>query len=61
MHELHEEGGLVGFNCKCSEIFCKSHRHLKENAWVFDFKSIGRAAFVKQNLLFKTDKLESRI
>ncbi|XP_055826273.1 zinc finger A20 and AN1 domain-containing stress-associated protein 7-like [Solanum dulcamara] len=53
--------GLIGFNCKCGKIFCRSHRYPEEHACVFDFKSIGRAALAKENPLCKADKLENRI
>uniref|UniRef100_M1D265 Stress-associated protein 8 n=1 Tax=Solanum tuberosum TaxID=4113 RepID=M1D265_SOLTU len=53
--------GLIGFNCKCGGIFCKKHRYPEEHGCVLDFKSIGRAALVKENPLCKVDKLENRI
>ncbi|XP_059284849.1 putative zinc finger A20 and AN1 domain-containing stress-associated protein 8 [Lycium ferocissimum] len=53
--------GLIGFSCKCGEIFCRSHRYPEEHACMFDFKSIGRANLVKENPLCKADKLEHRI
>lgn len=36
-------------------------RHPEEHACVVDFKSVGRAALMKENPLCKTDKLENRI
>ncbi|KAK6794340.1 hypothetical protein RDI58_007793 [Solanum bulbocastanum] len=53
--------GLLGFNCKCDEIFCETHRHPEEHACTFNFKSIGRAVLAKKNPLCKPDKLKNRI
>ncbi|XP_060210268.1 putative zinc finger A20 and AN1 domain-containing stress-associated protein 8 [Lycium barbarum] len=53
--------GLIGFSCKCGEIYCRSHRYPEEHACTFDFKSIGRAILAKENPLCKADKLENRI
>ncbi|XP_060202699.1 putative zinc finger A20 and AN1 domain-containing stress-associated protein 8 [Lycium barbarum] len=53
--------GLIGFSCKCGEIFCRNHRYPEEHACTFNFKSIGRVILAKENPLCKADKLENRI
>ncbi|KAG5621234.1 hypothetical protein H5410_006452 [Solanum commersonii] len=53
--------GLIGFNCKCDEVFCETHRYPEEHACTYNFKSIGRAILSKENPLCKVDKLKNRI
>uniref|UniRef100_A0A3Q7EZ03 AN1-type domain-containing protein n=1 Tax=Solanum lycopersicum TaxID=4081 RepID=A0A3Q7EZ03_SOLLC len=53
--------GLIGFNCKCDEVFCEIHRYPEEHACTYNFKSKGRAILAKENPPCKTDKLKNRI
>ncbi|OAY59148.1 zinc finger A20 and AN1 domain-containing stress-associated protein 1-like [Manihot esculenta] len=53
--------GLMGFNCRCGNAFCRSHRHPEDHACTVDFKGLGHELLIKQNPLCKADKLEDRI
>ncbi|KAL0304167.1 UNVERIFIED_CONTAM: Zinc finger A20 and AN1 domain-containing stress-associated protein 7 [Sesamum radiatum] len=53
--------GVMGFECRCGEIFCGAHRHPEAHAREFDFKSAGRLALMKQNPVCKADKLRDRV
>ncbi|KAK7381083.1 hypothetical protein VNO78_33607 [Psophocarpus tetragonolobus] len=53
--------GLLGFECRCGNVFCGTHRYLEEHACKVDFKEIGRQTLVKQNPLCIVDKLQPKI
>ncbi|XP_027359555.1 zinc finger A20 and AN1 domain-containing stress-associated protein 7-like [Abrus precatorius] len=53
--------GLIGFECRCGDVFCGKHRHPEEHDCKVDFKEIGRQALAKQNPICIGDKLEHRI
>ncbi|XVF56664.1 hypothetical protein PTKIN_Ptkin06aG0138500 [Pterospermum kingtungense] len=52
--------GLLGFSCRCGNVFCGAHRYPK-HACNFDFKTADRLNLAKQNPLLKGDKLQYRI
>ncbi|KAL5061099.1 hypothetical protein RYX36_032703 [Vicia faba] len=45
--------GLLGFSCRCGNLFCKKHRYPEEHACKVDLKEIGRQILYKQNPLCK--------
>ncbi|KAI3813002.1 hypothetical protein L1987_17715 [Smallanthus sonchifolius] len=49
--------GVMGFKCKCGEIFCGSHRYPEEHDCEFDFKRSGRDDIAKANPVMKVDKV----
>lgn len=53
--------GLLGFQCRCGDIFCGTHRYPEVHACEVDLKEIGRQILVKQNPSCSSDKLEHRI
>ncbi|CAI0549107.1 unnamed protein product [Linum tenue] len=53
--------GLLGFTCRCGDVFCGSHRYAEEHGCSFDVKGMAREILAKQNPLCKGDKLEFRI
>ncbi|KAK7315559.1 hypothetical protein VNO77_34112 [Canavalia gladiata] len=53
--------GIIGFECRCGNVFCGRHRYPEEHACKVDLKEIGRKAMIKQNPLCIRDKLEHRI
>ncbi|XVF09714.1 hypothetical protein REPUB_Repub07fG0119200 [Reevesia pubescens] len=53
--------GLMGFTCRCGNVFCGKHRYPEEHECSVDFKLIGREALLKQNPVCKGDKLQFRI
>ena len=46
------------FKCKCGVIFCERHRYGQEHDCTFDYKSAGRKAIARNNLLIMKDKLD---
>ncbi|KAJ0971293.1 hypothetical protein J5N97_019252 [Dioscorea zingiberensis] len=50
--------GLVGFKCRCGDVFCSSHRYSDKHNCVFDYRGAGRDAIAKANPLVKADKVE---
>ncbi|KAK4714442.1 hypothetical protein R3W88_020349 [Solanum pinnatisectum] len=53
--------GLIGFSCRCKEMFFSVHRYPEEHACTFDYKSAGRVTLAKENPPCRRDKLETRI
>lgn len=49
--------GMMGFKCKCGEMFCGSHRYPEEHDCQFDFKKTGRELIAKANPVVKADKV----
>ncbi|KAK6925662.1 Zinc finger, A20-type [Dillenia turbinata] len=41
--------GLMGFRCRCGEIFCGEHRYSDRHDCSFDYKAAGRAAIARDN------------
>lgn len=50
--------GLLGFKCRCGDIFCATHRYSDKHACPFDYKSAGREAIAKANPVVKAPKVE---
>jgi recombinational DNA repair protein (RecF pathway) len=53
--------GLLGFNCRCGDMFCGMHRYPEEHACKVNLMEIGRKILEKKNPLCIADKLEHRI
>ncbi|KAL2334464.1 hypothetical protein Fmac_015677 [Flemingia macrophylla] len=53
--------GLIGFKCRCGDVFCGKHRYPEMHACQLDFKQIGRQALIKQNPLCNGDKLQNKV
>ncbi|KAK7314868.1 hypothetical protein VNO77_33396 [Canavalia gladiata] len=53
--------GIMGFECRCGNVFCGRHRYPEQHACTVDLKEIGRKALFKQNPLCIGDKLKHRI
>lgn len=49
--------GLTGFKCRCSNLFCGSHRHPEKHNCPFDYRASGRNAIAKANPVVKAEKL----
>jgi len=53
--------GLLGFQCRCGDVFCGSHRYPEMHACKIDWKEIDREVLIKENPLCISDKLKLRI
>jgi len=54
----HRKVGLVGFPCRCNNVFCSQHRLPEQHNCSFDFKSSGRNLLAKQNPLVSGEKIK---
>ncbi|ONH95413.1 hypothetical protein PRUPE_7G068900 [Prunus persica] len=50
--------GLTGFNCKCGNTFCASHRYSDKHDCPFDYRTAGQDAIAKANPVVKAEKLD---
>ncbi|KAJ4978761.1 hypothetical protein NE237_009541 [Protea cynaroides] len=50
--------GLTGFNCRCGNIFCASHRYSDKHNCPFDYRTAARDAIAKANPIVKAEKLD---
>eukprot|EP00040_Diaphanoeca_grandis_P034590 m.215122 g.215122 ORF g.215122 m.215122 type:complete len:180 (+) comp33184_c2_seq1:311-850(+) len=53
--------GMLGFTCRCGELFCASHRHADDHACAFDYKTMDRAKIERENQVIATDRVANRI
>ncbi|KAI3982581.1 hypothetical protein MKX01_031320 [Papaver californicum] len=52
---------LIGYNCRCGNFYCPTHRYPEIHACSYDYKSVGRDMTATSNPLVKQDKLMERI
>uniref|UniRef100_A0A803P686 Zinc finger A20 and AN1 domain-containing stress-associated protein 8 n=1 Tax=Cannabis sativa TaxID=3483 RepID=A0A803P686_CANSA len=57
-HTCRKRVGLTGFNCKCGNLFCSSHRYSDKHECPFDYRTSGRDAIAKANPVVKAEKLD---
>lgn len=50
--------GLTGFNCRCGNLFCASHRYSDKHECPFDYRTAARDAIAKANPVVKAEKLD---
>ncbi|KAK9692370.1 hypothetical protein RND81_09G259600 [Saponaria officinalis] len=50
--------GLTGFNCRCGNVFCATHRYSDKHDCPFDYRTVGRDAIAKANPVIKAEKLD---
>ena len=53
-----KKAGLLGYNCKCGYVFCKSHRLPEEHDCDFDFVTAEKEKLKKNNPVVAGSKLE---
>eukprot|EP00041_Stephanoeca_diplocostata_P006862 m.95053 g.95053 ORF g.95053 m.95053 type:complete len:174 (-) comp16582_c0_seq1:255-776(-) len=53
--------GMLGFECKCEQLFCSAHRHPDTHKCTVDYKSIGRDRLRRENQKVEADKVSNRI
>ncbi|XP_057797872.1 zinc finger A20 and AN1 domain-containing stress-associated protein 5-like [Salvia miltiorrhiza] len=49
--------GLMGFRCKCGDVFCSEHRYSDRHDCSYDYKAAGRDAIAKENPVIRAAKL----
>lgn len=49
--------GLTGFNCRCGNLFCSTHRYSDKHECPFDYRTVARDAIAKANPVVKAEKL----
>lgn len=49
--------GLIGFRCRCGDLFCFEYRYLDWYDCSFDYKVVGREVIVKENLVVRVVKI----
>ena len=50
--------GLTGFNCRCGDLFCSTHRYSDKHECPFDYRTAARDAIAKANPVVKAEKLD---
>ncbi|KAH7557507.1 hypothetical protein JRO89_XS11G0167500 [Xanthoceras sorbifolium] len=60
-NNCNKKVGLMGFKCRCRDLFCAKHRYATEHSCPFDYKKFDREILIKENQLIKADKLAERI
>ncbi|CAI9761372.1 unnamed protein product [Fraxinus pennsylvanica] len=49
--------GLIGFRCRCGEVFCSEHRYSDRHDCSYDYKSAGREAIARENPVVRAAKI----
>ncbi|KAH7674129.1 AN1-like Zinc finger domain-containing protein [Dioscorea alata] len=49
--------GLMGFRCRCGELFCGDHRYSDRHDCSFDYKAAGKAAIARENPVVRAAKI----
>ncbi|KAI3461085.1 hypothetical protein Pfo_017748 [Paulownia fortunei] len=50
--------GLTGFNCRCGNLFCGSHRYSDKHDCPFDYRTAAQDAIARANPVVKAEKLD---
>ncbi|OWM70483.1 zinc finger A20 and AN1 domain-containing stress-associated protein 9-like [Punica granatum] len=53
--------GLLGFQCRCGDLFCRMHWYPEEHACKVDFKTSARKTLAKQNPACIADRMQYRV
>ncbi|KAN0004263.1 hypothetical protein ACTFIZ_010418 [Dictyostelium cf. discoideum] len=49
--------GLLGFKCRCSFVYCSTHRYSNKHDCSFDYKSAGKEQLAKDNPTVMASKI----
>ncbi|KVH90830.1 zinc finger A20 and AN1 domain-containing stress-associated protein 5-like [Cynara cardunculus var. scolymus] len=49
--------GLMGFRCRCGEMFCSDHRYSDRHDCSYDYKAAGREAIARENPVVRAAKI----
>jgi hypothetical protein len=50
--------GLTGFDCKCGNHFCATHRYSDKHDCTFDYRAAAQDSIAKVNPVVKAEKLD---
>ncbi|KMZ57115.1 Zinc finger A20 and AN1 domain-containing stress-associated protein [Zostera marina] len=53
----HKKVGLIGFRCRCGDLFCSRHRYSDSHVCSFDYKAAGREEIAKANPVVRATKI----
>ncbi|XP_068637615.1 zinc finger A20 and AN1 domain-containing stress-associated protein 11-like [Aristolochia californica] len=49
--------GLIGFRCRCGDLFCGVHRYSDRHVCSFDYEAAARDAIARENPVVKAAKI----
>jgi hypothetical protein len=49
--------GLIGFRCRCGDMFCSEHRYSDRHDCGYDYKAAGKEAIARENPVVKAAKI----
>ncbi|KAL3620416.1 hypothetical protein CASFOL_035328 [Castilleja foliolosa] len=49
--------GLMGFRCRCGDLFCSEHRYSDRHDCSYDYKAAGRETIARENPVVRAAKL----
>ncbi|XP_075077409.1 zinc finger A20 and AN1 domain-containing stress-associated protein 5 [Nicotiana tabacum] len=49
--------GLIGFRCRCGDVFCSEHRYSDRHGCSYDYKAVGREAIARENPVVRAAKI----
>ncbi|KAI3705441.1 hypothetical protein L1987_75679 [Smallanthus sonchifolius] len=49
--------GLIGFRCRCGEMFCSEHRYSDRHDCSYDYKAAGREVIARENPVVRAAKI----
>ncbi|OIW15445.1 hypothetical protein TanjilG_28644 [Lupinus angustifolius] len=49
--------GLIGFRCRCGDLFCSEHRYSDRHECSYDYKAAGKEAIARENPLIRAAKI----
>ncbi|XP_062193792.1 zinc finger A20 and AN1 domain-containing stress-associated protein 1-like [Phragmites australis] len=49
--------GLMGFRCRCNELFCGEHRYSDRHGCSYDYKGAARDAIARENPVVRAAKI----
>ena len=53
-----KRAGLLGFKCRCGDLFCAQHRHSVKHSCPYDYKAAAKDAIAKANPLVRASKIQ---
>jgi len=56
-YKCNRKVGLLGFKCRCGNIFCSGHRHSEDHNCPIDYKQLHREKIKKENPKIEGSKI----